>query len=342
MGVRQGNIEMWRRYIFFALWLVTSAASVWLVLQGQHAFDSPMSTPVILMLLFYTTAAFLWWLPRPALDDPSDPTQTRRGQFVLAMVAAAGLLFALPLLIDKPLVFALPVIGAIVLVFLRSQITRREVLYVIGLALVAGLAGLGAGWIIFLPPIVWAMLQVALVVTGFLAGWSILRRAGLLQVGIGRSRYLTEGTASALQGFVQGVVLAIPWAVGAVALGNSSKENWVQQWWQPVIAIQPGIAEESWGRMLLVPLLFLLLRRYARTGAAFTAALVIVAYWFAYLHTSGGLDVFSTLIIGTLYVLPISYLCFCRDVETAIGFHFWIDFVKFAAAYLLNAGLWFS
>jgi len=24
------------------------------------------------------------------------------------------------------------------------------------------------------------------------------------------------------------------------------------------------------------------------------------------------------------------------DLETAIGFHFWLDFVKFAAAYLLN------
>jgi len=66
-----------------------------------------------------------------------------------------------------------------------------------------------------------------------------------------------------------------------------------------------------------------------------------MAYWFAYLHTPGGFEAaVSTVMIGTLFALPTSYLWLRRGLETAIGFHFWLDFVKFAAAYLLNHGLW--
>jgi hypothetical protein len=335
------SIETWRRYTFFALWILTTAGLGWQVLQGQHTFDSQATLPALLAQ-FVCTAALLWWLPAPVLDDPPDKASIRQGWFVLVVVIAVGVLFPLRTLVGPPLLYALPVIAVIILAVLRPRISRREVLYALGLALVAGAAGLGAAWVAF-PPIVWAVLQVALVLTGLLAGWSILRHTGLLQLGIGRSRFLMEGITSALRGFVQGMLIGMPWALGLVLLGASNAETWVRAWWQPIIAIQPGIAEEAWGRVLLVPLLFLALRRVARTRAAFTAAVVIIGYWFAYLHTPGGLDaVVSTLIVGTLYVLPVSYLCLRRDLETAIGFHFWLDFVKFAVAYLLNNGLWFS
>ena len=69
---------------------------------------------------------------------------------------------------------------------------------------------------------------------------------------------------------------------------------------------------------------------------AFSAALVLAAYWFAYLHTPGGIEAIpSTLIIGTLYALPVSYLCLYRDLETAMGWHFCVDFVKFGFAFIL-------
>jgi hypothetical protein len=340
-NIMRKNTETWRRYTFFALWILTTAGFGWQVLQGQHTFDSQATLPALLALLV-CTVALLWWLPRPAQDEPSDVARTRRGWFILIVVIAVGVLFPLRTLVGPPLLFSLPVLAVATLALLRPQIARREMLYALGLALVAGVAGLGAGWVSF-PPIVWAVLQVLLVLTGFLAGWSILRDSGLLQVGIGRSRFLMEGTTSALRGFVQGMLIGMPWALSIVVLGGSNGENWVHAWWQPVVAIQPGIAEEAWGRVFLVPLLFLILRRVGRSRATFTAAVVIIGYWFAYLHTSGGLDaVVSTIIIGTLYVLPTSYLCLHRDLETAIGFHFWLDFVKFAAAYLLNKGLWLS
>jgi hypothetical protein len=335
------KVETWRPYIFFALWILATAGAGWQLVQGQHTFDSP-ATPAILLALFVCTLALLWWLPSPVLDTLAGLDRTRRGWLILLVVAAVGVLFPLRTLVGPPLLFALPVVAAIILAILRPRLARREVLYALGLALVAGVAGLGAGWVT-LPPVVWGPLQVALVLTGLLAGWGMLRHVGLLQAGIGGSRFLREGLPSALRGFVQGMLIAMPWALSIVVLGGSNDDSWVHSWWQPVLAIQPGIAEEAWGRVLLIPLLFLILRRVGRVRVALTASVFIMAYWFAYLHTSDGLSaVVSTVMIGTLYSLPVSYLWLRRDLETAIGFHFWQDFVRYGAAYLLNSGLWFS
>jgi hypothetical protein len=335
------NMTTWRGYIFLAVWIVATFIFGWQVLGREHTFDSPYMWLNLLTLLV-CTLALLWWISCPLRDEPSDVARARWGRFILIAVIAVCVLFVLRSVVGPPLLFGLPVVAVAVLASLRPSFTKREVFYSLGLALVAGVAGLGAQWVPF-RPIVWSVLQVLLVSTGLLAGWAVLRHTGLLEQGIGYSRFLSEGTASALRGFLQGMLIGLPWALGLVVMGGSESETWVRHWWQPLLAINPGIAEEAWGRVLLVPLLFLILRRVNRPKRAFIAALVIVGYWFAYLHTSGGMeDLFSTILIGTLYVLPVSCICLHRDLETAIGFHFWLDFAKFAVAYLLNAGFWFN
>jgi hypothetical protein len=332
-------LETQKGPIFFGVWGLSTAGLGWQVLQGQHSFDSQATLPTLLTLLA-CTAALLWWLAGVVPDVPTGTARTRWGRFALLVALAAGMLFSLRTLVGPPLLFALPVIGLVVLALVRPQLSRREVGYALLLALVAGVAGLGARWVTF-SPLTWAGLQVALVWSGLLAGWGLLRHTGLLQAGIGRSLLVTEGAAPALRGFAQGILIAIPWALGMVVLGAATWESWVQIWWQPLVAIQPGIAEEAWGRVLSVPLLFVILRRVARTRTALTAAIVVMAYWFAYLHTPGGVEAaLSTLMTGTLFVLPVSYLWLRRGLETAIGFHFWLDLVKFIAAYVLNNGLW--
>ncbi len=332
------SITTWRWYIFIAVWILTTAILGWQMVGREHTFDSPYMWLNLLMLLI-CTITLLWCLPCPLRDGPSDAARPKRGRFILIAVIAVCALFALRTVVGLSLLFGLPVLAVAVLVSLRPNITRQELLYALGLSLVAGIAGLGAQWVSF-HPVVWSVLQVFLVSTGFLAGWAILRHAGLLEQGIGFSRFLSQGTGSALRGFLQGMLISLPWAMTNVVMGGSNFDTWVRHWWQPLVAINPGIAEEAWGRILLVPLLFLILRRVSRPKKAFVVALVIVGYWFAYLHTSGGMDaLFSTIMIGTLYILPVSYICLHRDLETAIGFHFCLDFVKFAAAYLLSTGL---
>jgi hypothetical protein len=245
-------------------------------------------------------------------------------------------------LIGPPLSFAFPILAVSILIYLRPKIDQQEVWYATVLALMSGLTGLAAGWVPF-QPLVWAILQVCLVITGLIAGWSLLRHTGLWQIGIGRSLFLDQGKKVALRSFGTGIAISIPWAIGIVLMGASASQQWVQRWWQPFIAINPGISEEVWGRIFLIPLLFLILRTVIRAKRAYVLALIIGSYWFAYLHTSGGLDgIVSTVLIGTLFVLPLTYICLHRDLETAIGFHFFVDFSKFAAALLLNAGLWLN
>jgi len=341
VGTRRGRgtAGLWARYIFFGTWALSTGGLGWLALRGRHAFDSPATVPTLLVLLA-CTAALLWWLASTAPKLPTHEAPTQRGRFALLVGFAVIVLFSLRTLVGPPLLFALPVLSLVVLAVVRPPVCRKEVWYALALALVAGVAGLAAGWVSF-PPAAWAGLQVALVLPGLLTGWGLLRRAGLLEARLGHSLLVTDGPVEALRGFAKGMLIATPWALGAVVLGAASSEAWVERWWHPLVAIQPGIAEEAWGRVLLVPLLFLAFRPAARSRAALTAAVVVLAYWFAYLHARGGIEgLISTAMIGTLFALPTSYVWLRRGLETAIGFHFWLDFVKFVAAYALNRGLW--
>jgi hypothetical protein len=286
------------------------------------------------------TLAFIWWLPSPTL--PIENEKTRRGRFALATIASLLLLFALRDIVGPPLLFGLPVAALAVLLVLRPRLTKHQIAYAIILAIAAAVAALGMSGAKFSVP-VWSALQLALVATCLPAGWAMLNVSGLAQAGLGRTLLVSEGWRAALLGAVRGAALGIPWALFNVAMGGANNDVTVRSWWQPFVAVQPGIAEEAWGRVFLIPLLYLLLRRFAAARTALTAAIFVIGYWFAYLHTPGGFAIsslISTLLIGTLYSLPVTYLWLRRGLEPAMAFHFWIDFVRFGAAYLINAGMW--
>ncbi len=101
------------------------------------------------------------------------------------------------------------------------------------------------------------------------------------------------------------------------------------------------VIEEAWARFMFVPLAFLLFRRVSSNRTAFSTALIVMACLFAFMHTPGsggaGNMLLGTL-IGIIFILPIPVICFYRDLETAIGFHFWMDFVKFLVALVLING----
>jgi hypothetical protein len=326
-----------RRSIFAIIWIITTLLLAWLLLKNEPAFAS-RSSLVAMGTLFICTLGLIWQLSNPIPEEAST-LAGKRWRFILLIVLICVVLFPLRTLVGPPLLFGLPVIGLLVLAWLHWPISLRSAIYASNLALIAGIAGLGAGWIKDIPLPAWAVLNFLLTLTGLLAGWGILQRYGLDQFGIGHSRFLAEGGLQALKSFGLGLLLALPWAFGSVLMGSSQSETWLNAWWQPLTAIQPGIAEEVWGRILIVPLLFVLLRNAARSRQAFTAALLIGACWFAYLHTPGGISALpSMLIIGTLFTLPVSYLCLHLDLETAIGFHFWLDFVKFLYALIFVPG----
>ena len=115
---------------------------------------------------------------------------------------------------------------------------------------------------------VWSALQLALVATCLPAGWAMLNVSGLAQAGLGRMLLLSEGWRAALLGVAaRRSAGRCPGHCSTVVMGGSNNDVGVRSWWQPFVAIQPGIAEEAWGRVFLVPLLYLLLRRFAAAQA---------------------------------------------------------------------------
>jgi hypothetical protein len=331
-----------RRVSFAILWLVSTAVLAWKLTQGRHDFGTGAlpGLPLVLAL----TIALLWWLgAAEALPETAEP-KTRRGRMIFQSIVVLAVLMVVSTLVGPPLLFIIMALAVLVLLWLRRPLVGREVAYAVALAAVSAIAALPMVAAKFPPPL-WAAMQLGLVVPCLLAGWGLLRTTGLASLGLGRSLLLGIGWRAALAGVVQGALIALPWSLLNPLMGGSNNDTWVTAWWQPLAALQPGIAEEAWGRMLPVPLLFLLLRRRAGVRPALAAAVVVGAYWFAYLHTGRGFGLstlVSTILIGTLYALPITYLWLRRGLETAVGFHFCQDFVRWVVAYMINTGLWFS
>jgi hypothetical protein len=324
-------------WAFVAIWFLANVVLTWLLAVGRVSFAFDNIWIVILVLL--PCNVFLMYLIRnPIVDEPLR-RKTHKGKLLGLIAVVVIALLLLQAVVGKFILFLFPVVAAVILWLLKPHLDKQDWLYATFLALIAGVAGLGAEWISFITPVQWGFLQVPLTLLSFLAGWSILRRFGLLQQGVGRSRFLTAGIWPALQSFLLGILLGTPWALATVVMGSAEggRSAWAESWWQPLIALQPGIAEEAWGRLLMVPLAFLLFRRVSPDRTAFSTALIVMAYWFAYLHVSGNVVsvLVSTFIIGSLLTLPISIVCLYHDLETAIGFHFWMDFLKFAFALFL-------
>jgi hypothetical protein len=217
-------------YVFAPIWLLANAALAWLLAAGQVPFnDSGMW--IALLILIPCNVVLLMLIRNPIRNDqPGRKTAKGKllGLIALVVITAVFLLAVL----GEFLSLTFPIVAAVILLLQKQPLDKREWLYAAFLALIAGIAGLGAEWITFITPLQWGLLQVPLTVLGFLAGWSILRRSGLLHQGVGRSRFLAEGKLPALRSFLLGILLGTPWALAAVVMGSagSGRATWVHSW----------------------------------------------------------------------------------------------------------------
>jgi membrane protease YdiL (CAAX protease family) len=136
-----------------------------------------------------------------------------------------------------------------------------------------------------------------------------------------------------------GIRAGLPAALLNVLGGNPS-DPWVRQWWHPLAAFAPGIAEEIAARLFLTTLCYALLRpttndhpRRAVLAAILIGAIVHSLAHLPTLEIVSGHGV-TFLIAGLLYGVPMALLFIKRDLEQAIGYHFFVDFVRFLVAFL--------
>jgi hypothetical protein len=139
-------------------------------------------------------------------------------------------------------------------------------------------------------------------------------------------------------------MLAFPPAVFNIAsLTNSHLTEFdrqFDQWWKAFYALQPGILEETWARLFLLTLFYALLHplSHQKPQRALTAALIISVFIHGLAHYPQSLsNPVSAIFIALMYGIPLGLIYIKRDYESAISYHFFIDFVRFAfTASLVN------
>jgi hypothetical protein len=339
VSTRPGGARSRLSWVFWSLWLVTSLIGVAVVASSRDiAEESAVKALVVWVPLLVLTVLFLRWLGPDQVPATSGAARTSRSQLTLLIVAVVVPLSALGLL--GPVVLVPLTIGAgVAVVVWRHDVRSAEIPVAVGFAVLATVGG-SANWFATgqTNDLLFALLMFPVVTFSLLAGWAAARRAGWAGTPVGRTLVLTHGWKTALKAFGFGALVAIPWALGNIANGPDGGDP-MSTWWQPSSTLMFGVAEEAWARVLLISVLFLLFRRVAQAPTALLTAALVATYWFAFVHAPG--NPVGTLLLGTIFVMPMTYLYLRRGLEAAIGFHVCANLVKFVAAYLITADLWF-
>jgi hypothetical protein len=290
-------------YILVLIW--------WFVRSAPRATDLPDSEPVV--RFFQNYRSMVWFL------------------IILTLILVAltsGLLQDgwFTLLLSIPL-------SLVIITAWRKHVNRQLVvasfITVIVLAVAEQLLGpeMSSGLII---PIGAALM--------FLAGVLLLDHTKLTHVRLLDGDYLEAGKS-----FLWGCVLAVPPALlNTVSMRLAAPSEFdllFDRWWEPLYALQPGILEEIWARLLLTTLLYALLRPTSneRPQRALLLALVLAAFIHGMAHYPGSItNPLEGIYITLMYGVPLSLLYVKRDLEQAIAYHFFVDLVRFGAFVIWN------
>jgi hypothetical protein len=311
------------------VWAVALGGLVASLVAGEHA-----TGPGFLLAVAYLAVlvVYLAWTGRPVSSLPDlDPTGLPQVGFwgtLAGILGATGLFFALGLALHPGatliVVSALMAVGMVAA--WRDAVSAR----LAGVGLAAGLVcGLGTA---FWGPgdLPTALLYGLTVPPLFVGGALLLEQNWLSHVRV------VEGRAwRGLQSFAWGCVAAVPPALLNLLGGAGSGDVAIDRWWEPFFALVPGIAEETWARLFLTTLLYGLLRPRSndRPRRAVVAAVLLGATIHSLAHFPD-LNLPSVGMAALLYGVPMGVLYVQRDLERAVGYHVFIDLVRFLAAFL--------
>jgi hypothetical protein len=158
--------------------------------------------------------------------------------------------------------------------------------------------------------------------------------------GLGRMHSVDGDWGKAATGFLGGCLLALPAAMLNVSFSAHAGDTWVNQVWEPAFALVPGIAEETWARLFMLTSIYAMLlpKSRHRPARALLTAVLIAALVHALSHLPAAM-VFSPAalqagISAVLFGVPMGLIFARFGFEAAVGYHFFIDFVRFAVALL--------
>ncbi len=320
-------------WVFAILWGLSSIA----LAIGLVANDGTAQGVGAILGLIYILI-LIWWLARskPAAADLSDcqpiigflPNYWAMLAFIVVVTAlltalTGGLLGNGWHMLTLSILLALAIIVA-----WRKRLTRQHVVAGVVTAIVL----LGVEHLLSDD---WGQGLITSVGAGLMAvaGALLLDHTELTHVRLLEGNYL-----AAAKSFLWGCALALPPALlNALSMRQAPPSDFdlmFNQWWKALYALQPGILEEVWARLLLTTLLYALLRplsvqhpRRAVVGAMLMGATIHGLAHFPMSLNSPMEAIYVTLMYG----IPLALVYVKRDLETAMAYHFFIDFVRFAA-----------
>ncbi|MBN1658025.1 MAG: hypothetical protein JXA93_06460 [Anaerolineae bacterium] len=168
----------------------------------------------------------------------------------------------------------------------------------------------------------------------YIAGGLLFRRTGLGGVQLLEKRFFP-----ALRSFLQGCLLFLPLGLANAAAGSpGSGFTWVREWWMPLwLPWWSAIFEETWFRLFLVGLAYLVLRplSHERPALAVLAAILFGGVTFGLSH---GLTMDRFLTTGLLYGVPFATVFAKRDWEHAVGAHYMVNLIPWLMVFLETCG----
>lgn len=316
------------------MWVVTTMAIVVMLLHNVRNTDQFSVARYVLQGAY--VSALLWYLGRTGHSTNKLPElrpfvlpRWRYGRWI--PVLGIALILALTAISDDGvdiLMLLLIVATVWILLVWRREIRLRLVVQGLTVTIIAYLGGLPFlnndfvgettfyGLLIFVPPM-------------YIAGGLLFNRAELGGIQLLAGRYV-----KALQSFLWGCLLFVPLGLINTADGSPGTDiTWVTEWWMPFsLPWFSGIVEETWFRLLLVCLCYLMLRPAFRKHPALAvlAAVIFSGITFGLGH---GRTLESFLTTGLLYGLPMAVIFARRDWEHAVGAHYMVNMIPWVMVF---------
>ena len=319
------------------MWFILIMSNIYFLIHGVRASDEYQEVRHLLHAIY--VLILLWFLNSSGLSKGQLPDikpfifpRWKYGK-LLPAICIIILLFlnAFTDQIVATLPLLLLIISIWILIAWRKEIRLRMIVLGLLVSTVALFSGLPfienefvgkTAFIVFLAPVPFI----------FVAGCIIFNRTNLGGIQLAQGNY-----RKALKSFAFGCLLFIPLGLINASEGSpGSNITWVNEFWMPFsLPWFSGIVEETWDRLLLVGLCYLLLRP-AFKKYPIIAVFIAVLFSSTIFGLRHGWTMERFLTTGLLYGLPMSVVFVKRDWEHAVGAHYMINFIPWIMVFLEN------
>lgn len=143
-----------------------------------------------------------------------------------------------------------------------------------------------------------------------------------------------------IKSFLIGCLFALPMSLSNLSdVITTNPFTWINQVWQPILAFNFVLLEETWVRLFIMTFIYaLVISKSEKRFIPITTAILISSTIFGLTHYPQ-VDIQNCINIAILYGLPLGVLLYKRDFETVVGYHFIINFISAVSTYAMNNGL---